>query len=81
MWYVGLDVHLRRSTFCVLDENGKKMRNHTVRGSWNKVLRELDKSRGRSRSVSRPRPDTGISTTSCAGLRVVWQWRIPANCG
>ena len=43
MWHVGLDAHTKRSTFCVLDENGKKMRTQTVRGLWDKVLRELAK--------------------------------------
>ena len=41
MLYVGLDAHWRRSTFCVLDENGKKLRSRTVRGTWNRVMDAL----------------------------------------
>ena len=43
MWYVGLDVHTRRSTFCVLDSQGRKVRSATIHGSWDKVLSELAK--------------------------------------
>ncbi len=32
MWSVGLDVHQRTSTLCILDENGKKVKQATVRG-------------------------------------------------
>ena len=41
MKYVGLDVHARRSTFCVLDSQGRKVRSATIHGSWDKVLSEL----------------------------------------
>src|SRR5438046_634116 len=41
MWYVGLDVHAKQSTYCVLDANGKKVRTHTVHGPWDKVLLDL----------------------------------------
>jgi transposase len=41
MWHVGLDAHWRQSTFCVLDENGQKIRSRTIRGGWHKVLNEL----------------------------------------
>jgi hypothetical protein len=41
MWYVGLDVHFKRSTFCVLDENGKQRVNRTIRGTWTSVIKEL----------------------------------------
>jgi len=43
MRYVGLDFHTRQSTFCVLDENGKKLGSRTVRGHWPKVINELAK--------------------------------------
>lgn len=43
MRYVGLDVHWRQSTFCVLDENGRKQRSRTIRGSWDRVLAEIAK--------------------------------------
>jgi transposase len=41
MWYVGLDAHVRQSTFCVLDENGKQVEKRTVHGTWDRVLGEL----------------------------------------
>ena len=41
MYYVGLDVHWQQSTFCVLDENGKKLSSRTVHGSWDKLLMAL----------------------------------------
>jgi transposase len=41
MWYVGLDVHFRQSTFCVLDEHGQKVRTETIKGPWDKVLLAL----------------------------------------
>lgn len=41
MRYVGLDVHARQSTFCVLDDNGHKLKTETVHGPWNKVLFRL----------------------------------------
>lgn len=41
MHYVGLDVHKRQSTFCVLDEHGRKLMTRTIRGPWHKVIAEL----------------------------------------
>ncbi len=38
MLSIGLDVHWRTSTFCILDENGKEIKTQTVRGAWSKVL-------------------------------------------
>ena len=43
MWYVGLDVHFRQSTFCVLDEHGRKVRIETIKGPWGNVLLALAK--------------------------------------
>ena len=45
MRYVGLDAHWRQSTFCVLDDRGRKILSQTVRGPWSKVLEELEKIR------------------------------------
>lgn len=39
MYYVGLDVHWRMSTVCILDENGKRVKRHTIRGKWAEVLK------------------------------------------
>jgi transposase len=43
MRYVGLDAHWRQSTFCVLDERGRKIQAKTVRGSWPEVVSELSR--------------------------------------
>ena len=38
MLYVGLDVHWRTSTVCILDEHGKKVKHQVIVGSWDKLL-------------------------------------------
>ena len=43
MLYVGLDVHWRQSTFCILDGNGRHLRTRAIRGTWDKVLAEMAK--------------------------------------
>ena len=43
MLTVGLDVHFRKSSLCVLDENGKTVREQEVKGHWTEVLKELGK--------------------------------------
>jgi len=43
MLYVGLDVHARQSTYCILDDNGKRVKTHTVKGRWDKVMLEINK--------------------------------------
>ena len=41
MYYVGLDVHQRTSTYCVLNSYGQVMQSRTVRGHWSKLIDEL----------------------------------------
>ncbi len=41
MYYVGLDVHYRTSTYCILNANGRELKCETVRGHWTKLLAEL----------------------------------------
>lgn len=41
MNYVGLDVHWRTSTMCILNENGRKVKQETVRGGWAKLLERV----------------------------------------
>ena len=43
MFHVGLDVHYRTSTLCILDAQGKEVNAVTVRGPWDKLLREVAK--------------------------------------
>ncbi len=46
MLYVGLDVHWKQSTFCVLDGNGRHLRTHSMRGPWDKLLLKLAEIKG-----------------------------------
>jgi transposase len=41
MYDVGLDVHQRTSTDCVLNSYGQVMQSRTVRGHWSKLIDEL----------------------------------------
>ena len=45
MQHVGLDVHWRQSTICVLDDRGRKTLSRTVKGPWSTVVEELAKNR------------------------------------
>lgn len=38
MWSVGLDVHQRSSAMCILDENGKIVKQVQVKGPWPEVM-------------------------------------------
>jgi len=57
MRYVGLDAHLRQSTFCVLDDRGRKIMTRTVKGTWAAVFTELE----------RIRPPFAVCFEACAG--------------
>jgi len=41
MYYVGLDVHYRTSTYCILNAHGRELKCETVRGHWTKLLERL----------------------------------------
>ena len=41
MHYVGLDVHARRSSLCILGPCGKVVKRLEVRGSWPKLLEQV----------------------------------------
>jgi transposase len=43
MRYIGLDIHMRMTAICVLDDNGKLERQITIRGHWAKVFEALKK--------------------------------------
>jgi len=43
MLHIGLDTHYRTSTMCILDHQGKKVKNETIRGGRAKLLNRLDK--------------------------------------
>jgi hypothetical protein len=46
MRYVGVDVHLRSSTICVLDQRGRKILTRTIKGPFTAVVDELRRLRG-----------------------------------
>ena len=46
MQYVGMDVHWRQTTICILDENGRRVKTFNIRGAWQKVLEELGRIEG-----------------------------------
>ena len=43
MYCVGLDVHLRRSSVCILNDCGQKVKEFTVLGGWDRLLEEVAK--------------------------------------
>jgi transposase len=43
MYYVGLDVHAKRSSLCILDGHGKPIKQLEVRGNWDKLLEAVAK--------------------------------------
>jgi transposase len=42
MYYVGLDVHAKRSSICILDANGKLVKRLEVKGAWPRLLEVVD---------------------------------------
>ena len=38
MFHVGLDVHQRTSTMCILDSHGQRVKTQTIRGPWSHLL-------------------------------------------
>jgi len=43
MWSVGLDVHQRMSCICILDENGKTIKEFEIIGGWTALIAALGK--------------------------------------
>ena len=43
MLYVGLDVHWKTSSLCILNENGQRVKRLTIRSHWKNVLAECRK--------------------------------------
>jgi transposase len=41
VYYVGLDVHQKRSSICILDEQGKTVKQELILGRWPKLLERL----------------------------------------
>ena len=47
MYYVGLDVHYRTSTYCILNAHGREVKCETIRGHWAKLLDRLSIIKGK----------------------------------
>lgn len=41
MYFVGLDVHARRSSLCIVDQGGRPVKRLEVRGAWPKLLERV----------------------------------------
>lgn len=67
VYYVGIDVHMRTSTLCILDDKGRRVKRKTVRGSWDSLTAELDR--------------FGRSLTQTAGAKDVMVLGYEASCG
>ena len=42
MYFVGLDVHQRTSSICILDQHGKVVKQQKVRGGWDQLIGQLE---------------------------------------
>jgi hypothetical protein len=70
MHYVGLDVHQKRSSICILDPHGKQVKRLEVKGHWPAVLAEI------ARHV--PRPFAICYEASC-GYGYLYERLAPPN--
>ncbi len=43
MWYIGLDLHWRTSSVCIVNEQGTEVKKATIKGGWDKLLGWLDR--------------------------------------
>src|SRR5206468_2491725 len=73
MHYVGLDVHAKRSSLCILDPCGKVVKRMEVRGSWPKLLEQV--------TSQVPRPFSVCFEASCGGGWWAAARRRRASCG
>ena len=37
MWYIGLDVHTKKTFVCILNEDGKKIKTRAITGQGNRI--------------------------------------------
>ena len=42
MFFIGLDVHLRHTSMCILDQNGKRVKQARISGPWSKIAAEIE---------------------------------------
>ena len=69
-FFVGLDVHLRHTNVCILDQRGNRVKQATVRGPWSEIVTLLQGLLGRFKFASRPRAATVTCLISCRGSPV-----------
>jgi len=46
MFFVGLDIHIKHTSICILDKNGKQVRQLKMTGPWSGIVVELKKLKG-----------------------------------
>ena len=68
MHFVGLDVHQKRSSICILDANGKQVKRFEVKGHWPAVLAQIEQHVPRPFAPSAMRP-VAATVTSTSGWR------------
>ena len=45
-YYIGLDVHARTSSLCILNSTGEIVKERTIRGNWSKLFEAFDQIKG-----------------------------------
>ncbi len=40
-YFVGLDVHWKQTSVCILDGHGKRINRQTIRGPWSGIVERL----------------------------------------
>ena len=60
MYFVGLDVHAKRSSLCIVDQGGRTVKRMEVRGTWPKLLEQVAGSVPRPFAVCYEAAERGI---------------------
>ena len=76
MLYVGLDIHAKQITVCILDQDGKPLERFQVR-QLDQLCERLTRLPERSRSASKPAPDMERLSNCFRRWRAASWWRIP----
>jgi transposase len=71
LYYVGVDVHQRRSSVCILDGHGKVVKEFNVKGTWKELLAQMSRV---------PRPFCVCYEASCGYGYLHEQFSAMAQC-
>lgn len=61
MFFIGLDVHQKRSSLCIMNQDGQKVKELTVLGDWDRLVEEVAK-------LPKPRAICFEASTGCGVL-------------